>query len=642
MDSTLLTVPMVRQQTGVRHEIRPRADARLTQHLAAKGHFALSDLPADVDPGLGPGAVARRLIQGGHVPEKDVLASYADLYGSQLIDLSTQPADATQSGFLDPQTAIALSAVPYRWVAGRLVVVTSRPDLVAEIERAIPGQTVLIALANSAQITSAIGHVYGQGLARAAECRAPKEASARVWTGYALGRRLAIPLAGLTVAAILSPVATYLALVAVAILVFAVNIGLKLASATAAHRARVHTIPPEPRAVPLFPEPVVTLLVPLFNEHRVAGEILQRIDRLDYPRTKLDVIFILEEGDRTTKAALGACALPHWARAIAVPHGQPQTKPRALNYALPFARGTVVGIYDAEDAPEPDQLRKIAARFAVAPPNVACLQGQLDYYNAAHNWISRCFTIEYATWFRLVLPGVERLGLVVPLGGTTLFIKRDALIRIGAWDAHNVTEDAELGIRLQRAGYRTELIATTTFEEANSALWPWIRQRTRWLKGYAITWATVMRRPGQLLRDLGSRRFWGLQAQFAGTILGFVTAPLLWSLALVPFGAHPLWPELPTMLFAALSAVFTFALIATLWINWLACGASHLRRHRNFVIVMVLYYPLASIAGLLALLDLAARPFYWAKTAHGRYGPALAAMMSPASDLNRTSNARLR
>ncbi|MEM9319245.1 MAG: glycosyltransferase family 2 protein [Pseudomonadota bacterium] len=591
----------------------------LVAQLSARG----IEVPLTHDvPELDAAALAHRLILSGNASERDALSVVASLQNSRLLDLKTHSPDPGLAPLVPAATAIALSMVPVKRMGSRLIVATSRADLGKEIKRALPDHNVMIALATRDDITAAIKDLYGHHLARQAECRTPEAVSARIWGSAGLSVRLLLPILAVAFLAVVAPSATYLGLVALALTVFAVNMGLKVSAASAAHRQRRADLPSTARAIPLFSEPVITLLVPIFDEDDVAGDILARIDRLDYPRDRLDVIFVLEEEDATTHAALRTCALPAWARAITVPPGSPQTKPRALNYALPFARGTIIGIYDAEDAPEPDQLRKVAARFAVAPPQVACLQGQLDYYNAGHNWISRSFTIEYATWFRLVLPGVAAMGLVVPLGGTTLFVKRDALISVGAWDAHNVTEDAELGIRLQRAGFRTELIDTTTFEEANSAIWPWIRQRSRWLKGYAITWATVMRRPGLLMRELGPRRFWGLQAQFAGTVLGFVTAPILWSFALLPFGLPQ--PVANFITPGTAGAIFACALLATLYINWLACSAPHLRRQRKFLPLMVLYYPLASIAAMVALIDLAARPFYWAKTAHGRYGEGVA------------------
>ncbi len=213
------------------------------------------------------------------------------------------------------------------------------------------------------------------------------------------------------------------------------------------------------------------------------------------------------------------------------------TKPRAMNYALDFCRGEIIGVWDAEDAPVKDQIEHVVSRFAQAPPEVVCLQGILDYYNPRTNWLARCFTIEYASWFRVVLPGIARMGLVVPLGGTTLFFRRDKLEELGGWDAHNVTEDADLGVRLCRAGYRTELIDTVTYEEANCRPWAWVKQRSRWLKGFMVTYLVHMRNPRQLLADLGPvavprpfRRF--LSAPSAQ----FLLAPVLWSFWLILLG----------------------------------------------------------------------------------------------------------
>ena len=169
---------------------------------------------------------------------------------------------------------------------------------------------------------------------------------------------------------------------------------------------------------------------------------------------------MLEADDGTTQDALAKTQLPFWMRAIRVPLGTLQTKPRALNYALNVAKGSIIGVYDAEDAPAADQLHVVVNRFAHAAPEVACLQGRLDFYNSHSNWLARCSTVEYAIWFRIILPGLERLKLAIPLGGTTLFFRRKTLEELGSWDAHNVTEDADLGIRLARHGYRTEIIDT--------------------------------------------------------------------------------------------------------------------------------------------------------------------------------------
>ena len=252
-------------------------------------------------------------------------------------------------------------------------------------------------------------------------------------------------------------------------------------------------------------------------------------------------MLVLEQHDTVTRDTIARTELPSWISVIEVPSANRlTTKPRALNYALDFCRGSIIGVWDAEDAPEPDQIEKVVTSFQDAPESVACLQGVLDYYNPKTNWISRCFTIEYATWWRMILPGVAQLGLVIPLGGTTLFFRRNILEKLCGWDAHNMTEDADLGIRLARHGYVTELIPTVTFEEANCRAWPWVKQRSRWLKGFAITWLVHMRARRALLRDLGFIQFMGVQTLLLATFAQFAFAPLLWSFWITLAGfEHP-------------------------------------------------------------------------------------------------------
>ena len=206
-------------------------------------------------------------------------------------------------------------------------------------------------------------------------------------------------------------------------------------------------MPPEEVNKPKQRLPKVSILVPLFRETEIAHALIARLTRLTYPKCLLDVILVMEEEDETTRKTLAAIDLPPWIRPVIVPDGSPRTKPRAMNYALDFCQGDIIGIFDAEDAPDPDQITIVARRFQTAPPDVVCLQGVLDYYNPRQNWLARCFTIEYATWFRLMLPGLARLGFAIPLGGTTLYFRRDVLEELGGWDAHNVTEDADLGFR---------------------------------------------------------------------------------------------------------------------------------------------------------------------------------------------------
>lgn len=364
--------------------------------------------------------------------------------------------------------------------------------------------------------------------------------------------------------------------------------------------------------------PKISVIVPLFHENAIAERLVRRLEALHYPREKLEINLVLEADDYTTRRALGATSLPTHIQTLIVPSGEPRTKPRALNYALDYCRGTIIGVYDAEDAPAPDQLCRVAQAFAKASPDVGCLQGVLDFYNSDSTWLTRCFTIDYATWFRLVLPGLVRLGLAIPLGGTTVFFKRDVLEKVGRWDAHNVTEDADLGIRLARRGFRTEFIASVTHEEATATVRAWIRQRSRWIKGYAMTWAVHMRSPFRTLRELGTWRFLGFQIVFLGSLSQFVLAPLLWSFWLVLFGLpHPALQLAPWAIVVSLGILFLLAEVATLTVSALSVATP---RHRHliwWVPFLHLYFPLAAFACWKGLFELVTRPFFWDKTAHG-------------------------
>ncbi|WP_322866351.1 glycosyltransferase [Aquicoccus sp. G2-2] len=364
--------------------------------------------------------------------------------------------------------------------------------------------------------------------------------------------------------------------------------------------------------------PKVSVLVPLFKETEIASHLIARLSRLDYPKPLLDVALVLEENDLLTRSTIAACSLPAWMRVVEVPEGGPKTKPRAMNYALDFCDGELIGIWDAEDSPDPDQITRIVERFRQTPENVVCLQGVLDYYNSRQTWLARCFTVEYAAWFRLILPGMARLGLAIPLGGTTLFFRRDVLENLGGWDAHNVTEDADLGFRLARHGYRTEVITTTTGEEANCHIWPWVRQRSRWLKGYMVTYLVHMRRPWLLYRQLGHRGFWGFQAHFITALSQFMLAPFLWSFWLVLLGLpHPLDPVLSRGALMQIGLLFLMVEVITILVNATAVSGPKHRHLLAWVPTLHFYYPLGAIAAYKALYELIFRPFYWDKTQHG-------------------------
>jgi cellulose synthase/poly-beta-1,6-N-acetylglucosamine synthase-like glycosyltransferase len=548
----------------------------------------------------------------------DTLAeAEAETLGAGLVDPLAEPPDPNLLARLGADQALQLGLLPWRRVGGGTIILAARPE---GFSRALPYLTKLfgsvrLAVATASQIDATIVAMASRELVARAEALPPARLSARGWPGRK-GIIVAVAAGALlaSIAAFAPKWGLFLA-IGWALTTLILNMGLKIAAAVAALSRPIGPVRETPLPKRL---PVVSLLVPLYKEREIANHLLRRLSAIDYPAPLLDVILLLEADDHLTHETLAAANLPRWMRAITVPGGTIKTKPRALNYGLNFARGRIVGIYDAEDAPAPDQIRKIVARFAARGPEVACLQGILDYYNSRANWLARCFTLEYAAWFRVVLPGMARLGLTIPLGGTTVFFRRSVLDQIGGWDAHNVTEDADLGLRLARFGYRTELVDTVTGEEANCRAWPWVRQRSRWLKGYAVTYGVHMRNPLRLLRDLGPWRFFGVQILFFGTLSQFALAPALWSFWLILLGLpHPLAGLLPPAAFISLSTLFVMSEMTNLVVAVLAARRAGKGWLAPWAITLQAYFPLATLAAYKGLLEILWRPFFWDKTAHG-------------------------
>ncbi|NDV02024.1 glycosyltransferase [Pseudoroseicyclus tamaricis] len=538
------------------------------------------------------------------------------------VDPLARRADPRLIARLGAEICLTDQVLPWRREGGATILLAMDAETVRH--RLPAYETVLgpvrLAAAPPGRLAEALTRDAGALLALEAEERLPPSLSCRglgAGTGLRGGVGIALLLA--LAALLAAPGPVFLALCLLTALLGAAFTVLRLLALFAAPPSR----PALPAPVAPAPEllPRVSLFVPLYQEREIAGALLRRLGRLDYPTDRLDLCLILEADDPQTEAALARTDLPPHARVIRVPAGGLRTKPRALNYALTLARGQIIGIYDAEDAPAPDQLRRVAARFATAPPQVGCLQGALDFYNSGSNWVAGCFTLEYAAWFRVLLPGLAALDLPVPLGGTTLFLRRDVLTRLGGWDAHNVTEDADLGLRLHRAGYRTELIDTVTQEEAANRPRPWIRQRSRWLKGYALTWASHMRHPAALLRDLGWRGFWAVQLLFLGTLAQFLLAPVGWSFWALALGLPHVLATLPAGLILGILALQ----LVTLAVSLLTFAIAAARSGRPWMMLsyplLWVYFPMATLALLKALRELVAQPFYWDKTSHGHSQP---------------------
>ena len=363
-------------------------------------------------------------------------------------------------------------------------------------------------------------------------------------------------------------------------------------------------------AEPAAALPVYTILVPLYREAGVLPGLTRALLALDYPRDRLDIKLIVEADDAET---VRACAGSPF-EVLRVPPSLPRTKPKAVNFALAFARGAHLVIYDAEDRPEPDQLKKSVAAFARAPREVACLQARLAFYNADECWLTRLFALDYDLWFGMLLPGLEQLAVPIPLGGTSNHFRIEVLREIGAWDPFNVTEDADLGIRLSQRGYRVAMLDSTTFEEAPQRLNVWIKQRSRWLKGYMQTWLVHGRGTRALVANTGLRGFLAFQLFIGGAVLSALVNPLLWAVCVVSYLLP--WPALHEA--GAISAA------GAIGSNGVLTGLAFAAAARNrdgtlapYALTVTLYWILISVAGYRGLWQLVTKPFHWEKTAHG-------------------------
>ncbi len=360
--------------------------------------------------------------------------------------------------------------------------------------------------------------------------------------------------------------------------------------------------------------PTYTVLIALYREVAVVPQVVQAMRGLDYPVARLEVVFILEADDVDTHSALLQTGLPPHMRIVVVPAGLPRTKPRALSFALTEACGTYVVVYDAEDIPDPDQLRRAAARFRAEGPILGCLQARLVIDNGQQSWLTGQFAVEYLVLFQAILPALARFGLPVPLGGTSNHFPKATLDAVGGWDPYNVTEDADLGYRLGRAGYRVAMLDSATAEEAPSR-WPvWLAQRARWQKGWMQTYLVHMRDPRRLVRDFGWPGMVAFQLVLGCGLLSAFAHP--WFFAWMVYRATRAdeAAAVPGLLgpatLAAASLVAISLAVAVVW----RCGQRGLLMH---AVLSPLYWLPISFAAYRALAELVRAPFYWAKTQHG-------------------------
>jgi hypothetical protein len=384
--------------------------------------------------------------------------------------------------------------------------------------------------------------------------------------------------------------------------------------------------------------PVYTILIPAYKEAPVIGTLIQSLKRLDYPEDKLDIILLLEENDKETLQAAKIEKPPVSWRFLILPDSIPKTKPKALNYGLKFAKGEYLTIYDAEDMPEPDQLKKAVAAFRnTGDDNYICFQARLNYFNKNENFLTRMFTLEYSGWFDCLLPGLDRANLPIPLGGTSNHFDVKKLREIGAWDPFNVTEDADLGIRASTEGYKVGVIDSTTYEEANSNLKNWIRQRSRWVKGYIQTMLVHSRNPLKTMRAMGFWRWFSYNLLIGGTPSSFLFYPIMWLLFAGSFFIpviKNIYIPAPILYLAWFNLFIGNGLVIMIAVMGLAA-----KKHYDLIpytLFCPVYWLLQSVGAYKGVWQLLTKPFYWEKTTHGitRYtaSPLVSSIANKVSD----------
>ena len=373
-------------------------------------------------------------------------------------------------------------------------------------------------------------------------------------------------------------------------------------------------------AVPQRP-PIYSVVVALHREGQVVEQLVAGLEALNWPKSRLEIFLVCEADDLPTVALCRQHTegKPQF-HVVLVPPGEPRTKPKALNFVLPVVRGEYLVLYDAEDVPHPDQLREAIARYREGPANLACLQAPLVIRNASGNWLTSIFAMEYAGLFRSFLPWLSHHCFPIPLGGTSNHFKVSSLQAVGGWDSHNVTEDADLGMRLKRAGYGIETITLPTHEDAPEVVKVWIKQRTRWLKGWIQTYAVHTRNPLRLYRDLEFGRF----AVFHLLFHGMVTSALLLPFAVVLIGLATFaqwsaglsqivgWPLVLLDLAILTGGFLSFVALALRGATrgeWLACF--------RWLPAVPVYWLCVSCAAYRGLAQLFRRPHAWEKTEHG-------------------------
>jgi cellulose synthase/poly-beta-1,6-N-acetylglucosamine synthase-like glycosyltransferase len=599
---------------------------RLGETLAARGYVSEESLRAAINQQEESGGrIGEILVHAGAVDERDLQAVIAERSGLPTVDLDAHDPDGAPRDSIPDAVLRRFRCVPFG--ASETALFVAVPDVmgpedVAELSRHTSLEIDQF-LAPSMDIEAFRRRMYGEEYTRIAltnlrETR-PESSAHEVLAG---GQKVFLAILAIVLIGFLiyDPVTTLIVIFGIASVFYLLTAIYKL---IAGFSALNHTYLLDITAEDLEQMderylPVYTILIPLFREAAVIPYLVDGIESLDYPKHKLDVKLLCEEEDDETIEAIRELNLPPHFDTVIVPPSQPQTKPKACNFGLLGARGEYVVIYDAEDRPDPHQLKKAVLMFRNLDESIVCIQARLNFFNQQTNWLTRWFSIEYSLLFDLLLPGLDSMRDPIPLGGTSNHLKTSVLLELGAWDPYNVTEDADLGIRLHQAGYRTTMMDSTTYEEANTQLGSWIRQRSRWIKGYLQTWLVYMRNPFRSISGMGLRGFISFSLLIGGTFI-FLINPFFWFLTtlftLTQAGfIQDLFPGWMYFMAAALLFIGNFVFVYLGLVAAVRRGDDNLAVYALF---LPIYWTFMSIAAWKGFAQLITNPFYWEKTEHG-------------------------
>jgi cellulose synthase/poly-beta-1,6-N-acetylglucosamine synthase-like glycosyltransferase len=613
--------------TGSLLELGLAVPPRLGDMLAAEGLVSEEQIREAIEEQERTGSrIGEVLVSSGAIGQDSLLSTLSQRMRIPLVDLSEFDAAQAPYDLIPEAVCRRLDCVPIAASDEAVFVAVPdplSPEALEEIREytELPVRTFLASPNGIDELLYAIYHQeYTDTALNRLMVDMPEVSASYTVTG---AQKAVFTLTAVAIVALIIffPLQAFIGLCAAATLLYTITSLFKIVVGYSALEAKYEEVPIQAVDVSNLDErtlPMYTILIPLYHEAAVIPQLTKGIEGLDYPRTKLDVRLLCEEDDDETIEAIQALDLkPHF-KMVIVPDSLPKTKPKACNYGLAGAEGEYVTIYDAEDRPMPDQLKKAVLMFRDGDENLACVQARLNYFNQDQNLLTRWFSIEYAMLFDLVLPGLDRRKDPIPLGGTSNHLRRDRLLEVGGWDPFNVTEDAELGIRLHRAGYRTAMMDSVTLEEANSQLDNWVRQRSRWIKGYIQTWLVSVRHPFQLMREFGFNGFLAIQVMIGGTFI-FLINPIFWTLTTVFFltKLNIISDIFPSYVYYVAAIQLFLGNFVFLYLGVIASARRGDDELAKYALLSPLYWGLMSLAAWKGFIQLFTNPFYWEKTTHG-------------------------